>query len=269
MYCTPLLDIKELNDNQKETVDSFLQKFLPNGFVTVSKAVEYTGMQERIIIDIFSKLYLCGWFDIVYAVSCPECGHLIKKIKNKSYFDYSNLTSCYSCDEAIETSEKDVVTLFVKKENNPFGRGQYLNNELSIKQDGGIARTDSIEHLKLISETFASIVDMQANRYEKEDRRDNELKNIHERAYIRYKKNKQVYGLASGFFRVVSFLILAFVLYKTEVQGNMSLFVTVTIYVFQNVIDFFLKTAIVTDLNEIEREEMYIERTQKRVGREC
>lgn len=270
MYCIPLLELNELNDIQKRTLDAFFENFLPNGYITVSKAVEFTGMQERIVIDTFTELYVCGFLDIIYAVKCPECGHLIKKIEDINYFNYKKVNFCYACDEPIEISQKDIVILFAKKEKSPFAKGQHLNNEMIVKtHDGVVAPNDAMDYLKSISENFSRIVDMQTNKVIEDTEKNKELNGLKNKAYMRYKKNKKRYMIVSSIFRFVSLFILFLSVAITDPQGNLAVFTTVTIYAFQNVIDVLLKYCIVTDLNEIEREEMYKEnkRKQKKEGK--
>ena len=259
MYCTLLSEIDSLNDLQKESIDKFLQTFLPNGYVTVSKACEYTGMLDKIIADTFSKLYLKGYLDIVYAIRCPECGHLIKKIDDINCFRYVSIDSCYACDLPIDISIEDIVILFEKREKSPFERGQYRGNELLVKSDIGIALSDTVEYLKSISETFTMIAGIQTDKLVSDEAKDEKLRKMTKRAYRRYRKNKNIYTWAIIVFRCISLAILFSVLYFAEPQGMTSVFVTVIIYTFQNVIDVILKSCIITDLNELERDEMYVE----------
>lgn len=255
MFCIPLSGFDELNDIQKNLLDSFFETFLPNGYVTVSKAVEFTGMQEKIIIDTFAKLYLCGFLDVIYAVRCPECGQLIKEIKNVEYFNFRDLNYCYACNEPIEITNNDVVTLFVRKEKSPFMKGQHLGNGLIVKSNVGVAQNDGVKYLREISESFANIVDLYTNRFNSE----NKNQKIKEKAYKRYKHNKKVYNSVSVFFKICSFLILIYVIWISRFEKNVSGLITIIIYVFQNIIDVILKSTIVTDLNEIERDAMFLE----------
>lgn len=258
MYCIPLLELDELNDIQRNSLDSFFEKFLPNGYVTVSKAAEFTGMQEKIVIDTFSKLYLCGYLDIMYAVKCPECGMLIKKIDNVEYFNYEGLNYCYACEEPIELSNDDIVALFIKKERSPFVKGQHLNNELIIKQNGDVAQNDGVPYLMAISENFADVVSLFTYCFKEKDSENKKTQKIRNSAYKRYKKNKRIFNIASICFRCLSLIILFWIMLLAGFEKDISGILTIVIYAFQNVIDVILRSAIVTDLNEIEREELFL-----------
>lgn len=40
MFCIPLLEITELDANEKQKLDDYLKEVLPNGYLSVSQAVQ-------------------------------------------------------------------------------------------------------------------------------------------------------------------------------------------------------------------------------------
>lgn len=258
MYCAQLLEIDELSDQQRSKIDEYFKNVLPNGYATVSKAVCYTEISEKIIAETFSKLYLLGYLEIIYAVKCPECGHVIKKIEDIGCFDYDSLQFCYSCDEPIDLSEKDIIVLFQRKKMSPFAKGQHHNYIESYK-NYDVAQNDSAEYLRSISYNFDNIWGLMRREEIKNNIEKQKAKEIgvaKKRAYKRYKKNKRKFSIWICVFRFISLLILFWILIVSKLEGNVSAVVTVVIYAFQNVIDMILKSFIVTDLADIEREEI-------------
>lgn len=254
MYCTQLLELDELSEIQRESIDKFLERFLPNGFVTVSNASEYTGIKDKVITDTFTKLYLQGYLDIVYAVRCPQCGHMLKKIEKIDYSQFESIDNCYACDESIEISESDVVILFVKKDMSPFVRGQHCkNSDIIFGGDCSVAQNDSMYHLGMISDIMNQTLTLAAKKFIKDDCEEQQVHRIRIKANEKYIANKRRYNIISIISRIISVLIILWVVYLTKANDESGIFITVVVYVVQNVVDTMLQSCIIIDYDELER----------------
>lgn len=258
MYCALLWEMMNRNASTVEILDNFLHNVHVNEYITLSRCKRETGISEKDLADIFTKLYFEGYLDISYAIKCPECGHLIKQISETELHEDIFVNYCYSCDKDISITDKNIVILFSKKPKSPFDKGQHRVGIETIKCED-VAQIDSLSQMKKMCSLFAENLELQ-NRKFKQDENDREhaklVSEVKQKAYGIYQKRNRIYRRLKAVSMVMSVGILFFVLCITNVGGGASVFISVVIYIAQNVVDSLLLLFIKKDLSDIEHEEL-------------
>ena len=187
MFCIPLLEISELDANEKQKLDDYLKEVLPNGYLSISQTVQKTGIKEKNLLAVLTTLVEKDYLDLVYAIRCPECGHLIKKIDNINNFPYEQIDYCYACDQDIQISSKDIAVLFKLK-----------NRSFNVGQSDFWGQTSPIAHeidtLEYLSKTFELFYDMQRGEIEKREQKHIQETTIHRKAY-----KTKIFSTARGY----------------------------------------------------------------------
>lgn len=258
LYCALLWEMMNNNVLTVEKLDNFLRNVHVNEYITISRCKKETGISEKDLADIFTKLYREDYLDISYAIKCPECGHLIKQISESELHEDVCLNYCYSCDKDISITDKDIVILFSKKPKSPFGKGQHRAGIKSIKSQD-VAPMDSLSELKKISSLFEENLKIQ-NLKLKQDQKDKEhaklVAKAKRQAYGIFLKRNKTYRSLKAVSMVISVGILIFILCITRVEGGASIIISVVIYIAQNVIDSLLSLFVKRELSDIEYQEL-------------
>lgn len=259
MFCIPLLETSELDANEKQKLDDYLKEVLPNGYLSVSQTVQKTGIKEKNLIAVLTMLVEKDYLDLVYAIRCPECGHLIKKIDNVNNFSYKQIDYCYSCDQDIQISSKDIVVLF-KLKNKSFNFGQ---SDFFTKVNPIAHQMDTLESLNKMSKTFELFYNMQYGEIEKREQKYIQEVAIHRKAYVKYDKNKKKYTIIWVAFNIIIFFVLCYVLFVSDQNSKIAPFITIALFASDRILDFILRKIFVMDYDElVRRYEFNLEETK-------
>ena len=250
MFCIPLLEITELDANEKQKLDDYLKEVLPNGYLSVSQAVQKTGIKEKNLLAVLTTLIEKDYLDLVYAIRCPECGHLIKKIDNVNDFSYKQIDYCYACDQDIQVSSKDIVVLF-KLKNRSFNVGQ---SDFFTQTSPIAHEIDTLESLRKISKTFELLYNMQYGEIEKREQKNIQEVAIHRKAYAKYDKNKKKYTVIWVSFNIIVFFVLCYVLFVSDQNSKITPFITIVLFASDRILDFILRKIFVMDYDELVRQ---------------
>lgn len=250
MFCIPLLETSELDANEKQKLDDYLKEVLPNGYLSVSQTVQKTGIKEKNLIAVLTMLIEKDYLDLVYAIRCPECGHLLKRIENIKNFSYKQIDYCYACDQDIQISSKDIVVLF-KLKNKSFNLGQ---SDFFAKVNPIAHENDTLESISRISKTFQLFYDMQYGEIEKREQKHIHEAAIHRKAYAQYDKNKKRYEVIWIVFNIIVFTILCYVLFISDENSKTAPFITIALFASDRILDFILRKIFVMDYDEIVRQ---------------
>lgn len=250
MFCIPLLETSELDANEKQKLDDYLKEVLPNGYLSVSQTVQKTGIKEKNLLAVLTALIEKDYLDLVYAIRCPECGHLIKKIDNINHFPYEQIDYCYACDQDIQISLKDIAVLFKLKDRSfNVGQSDFWGQTSPIAHE-----IDTLEYLCKMSKTFELFYDMQRAEIEKRGQKHIQETTIHRKAYVQYDGNKKKYAIIWTIFNIVVFSILCYVLFKSDQNGKIAPFITIALFASDRILDFILRKIFVMDYDELVRQ---------------
>lgn len=259
MFCIPLLEIPELDANEKQKLDDYLKEVLPNGYLSVSQTVQKTGIKEKNLLAVLTTLIERDYLDLVYAIRCPECGHLIKKIDNVNNFSYKQIDYCYACDQDIQVSSKDIVVLF-KLKNRSFNVGQ---SDFFTQASPIAHEMDTLEYLSKINKTFELFCDMQRGEIEKREQKHIQEAAIHRKAYVKYDKNKKKYTVIWVAFNIIVFFVLCYVLFASDQNSKTAPFITIALFASDRILDLILRKIFVMDYDELVRQyEFNLEETK-------
>ena len=154
MFYQELLEIskngtKVLSDELIEEIDTWLAT-LPSSLadrITVSRFSSKFGLDYQLSRYILERLCELKLFERVYAILCPECGHVLKITDERNLLKDMNVTTyCYGCDEDINITANDVEIRYklLKMPNDPekmkkLGEDSFGQKSFNSK--------DTIEHL--------------------------------------------------------------------------------------------------------------------------
>lgn len=257
MYCSQLLVMKnDLPQEELELLDDFLRSNQYNPYITISMAYKQTGIPVEVLADVFCKLSCVGTLNMIYAVSCPECGHIMRIIKDMNAISEDDYY-CNSCEESVSIDEKDVVILYEQKKFS-FHKGQYHKTEISINTSD-IAPSDNFIFMKEMSETFQEILALKKDKYENDKIKyaeQEKISKIKGNAMNTYRIRKIVKIVVKLIVFLISALILWRLLLHFDSKPNVSALVTVATYLLTSFADIFLGGLIETDYAIIEKEEI-------------
>lgn len=258
MYCSQLLALKDdLPKEEVDIIDKFLNANQYNPYITVSMAKKYTNLPETIIAEIFNKLSCAGVLTIIYAISCPECGHLIKVINKVETFDFEEIDYCDSCMDVISVSKNDVVILY-RQNQSFFRRGQYPKNDFVINPCD-IAPCDTYGIMESISETFREMLALKKSELDEIQAKEINKKKIEEvknRAFKIYICHKRIQLVLRCILILLAAYILWEVLQYTKATNTASVAITVTTFIITNIVDLLCNWFIDTDYVTIEKKQL-------------
>lgn len=148
MYCSLLLKLKGIMDEECiYQLDGFFAKLIGDSakYITVSKVVRELGISVDLASSALTKCKELGILDASYAIRCPECNTLIKKINSLSALSDKKI-ECYSCGEEIEIHLSDIEVIYALSNNCVFTNGQQIDNNIPAKS---VAREDTLMSIAL------------------------------------------------------------------------------------------------------------------------
>lgn len=259
MYCSQLLDIKKISNEQAYMLDDFLKNNLKNDYVSISACFQQTQIPIEILAEVFSQLCMIGFLQLVYAIRCPECGHLIKRFDEKTDVikALNEITNCYLCDEEIEFEKSDIVALFKRNEKSPFFKGQ--RQKLAVGENAcGVAHEDRVGYLVKYSETFSDFLELTKGEYISRQEESRRVAEVRRRAYRIYKNKEKKYKKVKIISVFISFMFLLILLVITKAGGTLSVLMNCFTYISQNIIDKVLDICLKPDIGQLESEQLYL-----------
>ncbi|MBE6067780.1 MAG: hypothetical protein E7211_08820 [Clostridium lundense] len=154
MFYPELLEIsksgtKILSDELIEEIDIWLAT-LPSSLVdkiTVSRFSTRFGIDYQLARSILERLCELKLLERLYAILCPECGHVLKVTDERNLLEsMASLSFCYSCNEDINVDSKDIEIRYklVKKSNDPDKIKKLSENILGKKSVNPQDRIDAL-----------------------------------------------------------------------------------------------------------------------------
>ncbi len=93
--------------------------------ITVSKLSKATSMDVKLTRSVLRSCVDSGFLKEKYAVRCPSCGMIIKKIDSLTEVP-TEIITCYACDEEVKISLEDVEVIYEVIDKDFFDGGQRL-----------------------------------------------------------------------------------------------------------------------------------------------
>ena len=79
--------------------------------ITVSKVAKAVGVSPSIASKILTICMKEGLLKVSYAIRCPSCNMLIKRVESISDIP-AGVLECYSCNEEIEITAQDIEVIY-------------------------------------------------------------------------------------------------------------------------------------------------------------
>ena len=148
MYCSHLSILQEiLNEEKINQLEEFFgtQIGAASENITVSKVKNALGISAVTASKVLTKCKEAGIVTASYAIRCPECNMLIKKVDSLAEIPKDKF-ECYACDEEIEISPADIEIIYSIAEKGVFIEGQQYDCEKSAR---AVVQEDSMESIFL------------------------------------------------------------------------------------------------------------------------
>lgn len=148
MYCSRLSVLQELLSEDKiEKLDKYFASLIGSACenITVSKVAKAIGVAPNISSKVLTECMKEGLLRVSYAIRCPECNMLIKRVESLSEIP-DEVFECYGCNEEIEVTTKDVEVLYSLTDNRVFINGQQVETKLPART---VVQEDSLESVFL------------------------------------------------------------------------------------------------------------------------
>lgn len=218
--------------------------------ITVSKISSVLDVDNETAVKLILKCEEEGVLQRHFGIRCPCCGMLIKGIPTPC-LDGISISECYSCDEEINISEKDIVILFkLIKVEIPFEYGQQSGQ--SIRNDASIvALEDTLKAFQIMCETITK--HSQEKYLEEYKVKIVKEKNdeIHSKAIKKANRNR-IINILVNFVSIVIALIVICSVYKRFGFEKLSLFVSFAAFIIPFGCNFIVKEVFLTDVARIE-----------------
>lgn len=184
MYCSHLSVLQELlNEDKIERLDEYFSGLMGSACdnITVSRVAKAIGVSADLASKVLTKCLKEGVLASSYAIRCPECGMLIKRVHSPTEIPEGTF-ECYGCNEEIEVTPKDIEILYSLIDNKLFIDGQQVDINPPAR---AVVQEDSMESIFLaggINEYLFQLSDKQyeylSDMYEKVEKRKGTTKNI-------------------------------------------------------------------------------------------
>ena len=148
MYCSHLSMLQEIIDEDKiKQLEKFFVTQIGSAAdnITVSKVKKALDVPASVASRILTKCKEEGIVTTSYAVRCPICNMLIKKVDSVAELPKGKF-ECYGCDEEIEITPADIEIIYAIVDNRVFIEGQQYERESSAR---AVVREDSMESIFL------------------------------------------------------------------------------------------------------------------------
>lgn len=126
MYCSHLSVLQGiLNEDKIEKLDGYFSGLIGSACnnITVSKVAKAIDVSPSIASQILTMCMKEGLLHVSYAIRCPVCNMLIKRVESISDIP-EGVFECYSCNEEIEITAQDVEVIYGLIDDRVFIGGQ-------------------------------------------------------------------------------------------------------------------------------------------------
>ncbi len=148
MYCSRLLVLKELlNEEKILKLDEYFAGLIGSAgnSISVSKIVRVIEVSPSIASKVLTMCMKEGILKVSYAIRCPECNMLIKRVGSPLEIP-EGMFECYSCNEEIEVTAKDIEIIYSLSDDRVFIGGQQVEKDLPAR---AVVPEDSMESIFL------------------------------------------------------------------------------------------------------------------------
>lgn len=169
MYCSHLSMLQEiLTEDKIEKLDEFFRSQVGGAAdsITVSKLKKAIEVSTVVASKVLTKCKEIGILHASYAIRCPECNMLIKKVDSISDIPKDKF-ECYSCEEEIEITLTDIEIIY-----SIIDKSVFLNGQQSVINSPAraVVQEDSMESIFLAggcNQYFFAPTDEQYNELER------------------------------------------------------------------------------------------------------
>lgn len=148
MYCSHLSVLQGmLNQDKIEKLEEYFAELIGSASnnITVSKVAKAIQVSPSIASQILTKCMKEGLLNVSYAIRCPECNMLIKRVESISDIP-EDVFECYSCNKEIEITAQDVEVIYGLVNDRVFIGGQQGENK---PQARAVVQEDSLKSILL------------------------------------------------------------------------------------------------------------------------
>lgn len=148
MYCSRLSVLQELLTEDKIIkLNNYFSGLIGSACnnITVSKVAKAIDVLPGIASQVLTKCMKEGILNVSYAIRCPECSMLIKRVETTADIP-EGVFECYGCNEEIEVTPQDIEIIYSLVDSRVFIEGQQVNNMSSART---VVREDSMESVFL------------------------------------------------------------------------------------------------------------------------
>lgn len=148
MYYSRLLELQGLlNDKQIEQLDEYFAGLIGSAAsnITVSKVVYNLEMEPRLASKVLTRCKEIGVVEASYAIRCPECSMLIKKVSSLHEIP-KECIECYNCNAEIEISPCNIEIIYAIVDTGVFLNEQQNDYGTSARS---VVQMDSMESIFL------------------------------------------------------------------------------------------------------------------------
>lgn len=143
MYCSHLLMLQEiLSEEQIENLEKFFSAQIGSAAenITVTKVSKALNIPSALAIKVLTKCKEAGIVTASYAIRCPECHILLKRVSSPADIPADSF-ECYGCDEMIEITPADIEIIYAIVDSGVFINGQryeYVHSARAVVQENSM-----------------------------------------------------------------------------------------------------------------------------------
>lgn len=148
MYCSRLSMLQEiLTEDKINQLEEFFGAQIGSAAdnITVTKVKKALDISASTASIVLTKCKEAGIVTASYAIRCPECNMLIKKVDSPAEIPKERF-ECYGCDEEIEITPADIEIIYAIVDKGVFIEGQQYECEKSAR---AVVHEDSMESIFL------------------------------------------------------------------------------------------------------------------------
>jgi hypothetical protein len=148
MYCSHLSMLQEILTEEKiKQLEKFFAAQIGSAAdnITVTKVKKALDIPASVASKVLTKCKEAGVVTASYAIRCPECNMLIKKVDSLAELPTGRFV-CYGCDEEIEITPADIEIIYAIVDKGVFIEGQQYECDKSAR---AVVHEDSMESIFL------------------------------------------------------------------------------------------------------------------------
>lgn len=134
--------------NQIQQLDAYFASLSRTAKSSISAGRLSAAIQidSTLALKVLSKEVEEGFLKRSYAIRCPSCGTIIKRIDTPNQIP-SDPCNCYACDDEVEITADDVEVLYeLPTDISPFPEGQHEKMQVEEKKTERVAQLDRLAY---------------------------------------------------------------------------------------------------------------------------